>query len=192
MPEAVGKDKDAAPGTSGNIGCLAEGSIQRARTRRPPVSSAILGDLRARARAVVGRPQHSTHRETAAQCVVGDRCTARSNGGRNNFPVSVGTGGMPGASPVHIAGSEATLRGVWPASPRCSPAWDGVQDQSESTEKSVASPPRCLPAWSGVHGDRRSDRDEVWSGTWPHAGKQRGDRRVRGAGRCLVLNTAPR
>ena len=34
-----------------------------------------------------------------------------SNGGRNNFPVSAGTDGMPGASPVHIAGSEATLRG---------------------------------------------------------------------------------
>jgi hypothetical protein len=33
------------------------------------------------------------------------------NGGRNNFPVSVGTGGMPRASPVHIAGSEAKLRG---------------------------------------------------------------------------------
>ena len=28
-----------------------------------------------------------------------------------NFPVSVGTGGMPGTSPVHITGSEATLRG---------------------------------------------------------------------------------
>ena len=49
--------------------------------------------------------------------------------------------------------------------------------------------PRCLPAWSGVHGDRRSDPDEVWSGTWPHAGKQRGGRRGRGAGRFLVLNT---
>ncbi len=81
---------------------------------------------------------------------------------------------------------------VWPVSPRCLPAWDGVQDQSESTKKSVASPPRCLSAWSGVHGDRRSDRDDVWSGTWPHAGKQRGGRRVRGAGRCLALNTAPR
>ena len=27
---------------------------------------------------------------------------------------------------------------VWRASPRCSPAWDGVQDQSESTKKSFA------------------------------------------------------
>ena len=29
---------------------------------------------------------------------------------------------------------------VWPASPRCSPAWDGVQNQSESTSTSVG---RC-------------------------------------------------
>jgi hypothetical protein len=37
--------------------------------------------------------------------------SAASNGGRNDFPVSVGTGGVPGASPVHIAGAEATLWG---------------------------------------------------------------------------------
>ena len=34
----------------------------------------------------------------------------RSNGGRDNFPVSRELA-APGASPVHIAGSEATLRG---------------------------------------------------------------------------------
>jgi hypothetical protein len=44
---------------------------------------------------------------------VGTACCggAGSNGGRNNFPVSVGTGGIPEASLIHIARSEATLRG---------------------------------------------------------------------------------
>ncbi len=37
--------------------------------------------------------------------------TGLSNGGRNNFPVSAGTGGKPGQSLIRRVESEATLRG---------------------------------------------------------------------------------
>jgi len=70
----------------------------------------------------------------------------------------VGMADAGGASPVHIAGAEATLRAVGPRHHACSPAWDGVQDQSDHQEiRCFASTAACQRG-AVVHGDRRSDR----------------------------------
>ncbi len=52
--------------------------------------------------------------------------------------------------------------------------------------------PTWTPASRNTSATGSRDRDNVWSRTWLHAGEQRGDRRCRVAGRCLVLNMAPR
>lgn len=125
-----------AAGAGGTAGNRADLPCATSRPRFPSVG-------RARRRPLSNRPAWRTGGRPARRC---------RNGGLNNFPVAAGTGGMPGPRRLRSRTPRQLYGAVWPTSPRCSSAWDGVRDQSESTKKSIASPPCCWPAWSGVHG----------------------------------------
>jgi hypothetical protein len=151
--------------------------------------------------------EKSRSRRVAVLNVVLPGCAAKphgspgcSNGGRNNFPVSAGTGGKPGTSPIRSAESAGDLAGktclrhhaarqrgtmfkTRDESPRNPWLRHHAACQRGAVFKMLDA---VMGATSGLeHGSTLASsvvaedvawRGDVWSGTWLHAGEQRGGR----------------